>query len=125
MVVRVLHPPFNNGTSMLDEYFICSEYTPSDPRALVTSSFLIACVTSSAETSRSLYELSITFIFTYVEMNDRLTFWATFTEMTLLFLGKIWLFNIFFYFAAVYYVGYLKSARGTPQLVLPCYGDKL
>lgn len=62
-------------------------------------------------------------------MNDRLTFWATFTEMTLLLLGKIWLLNFFSNFAAVYvavyYVGYLKSARGTPQLVLPCYGDTL
>ena len=29
-------------------------------------------------------------------MNDRLTFWATFTEMTLLLLGKILLLNFFF-----------------------------
>ena len=44
----------------------------------------------------------------YVEMNDKLTFWATFTEMTLLLVGKL-AFE-FFYFAAVYvavyYVGY-------------------
>ena len=40
--------PFNNGTSMLDAYFICSEYTPSDLYALLTPSFLIAYITSYA-----------------------------------------------------------------------------
>ena len=46
------------GTSTLDAYFKCSEQIPSDPHALFKSSFSMACVTFSIETTSSLYGAS-------------------------------------------------------------------